>query len=165
MNWIKEGELYYLRTENESLLSLKFDLLKSTTFKIRNQEYTIQKKGFWQPYYLVYKGEQLIAKLLHDFWGSKGRIELANFTTYQVEYTFKNTLTLKFLHKEQEILSYHVETTGAVSKSVFKVGVVIVEEELLMVLAALGMTIFLSIFNEFTSGDGDVAMLTMISAI
>ncbi|GCC51754.1 hypothetical protein SanaruYs_19830 [Chryseotalea sanaruensis] len=165
MNWTKEGEYYNLSTEKESLLKLKFDLLKTTTFQIGDQEYIIEKKGFWQPYYLVHKGEALVATLRHDFWGSKGRIELTNQTTYQVEYKFKNTLTLRFLHQEQEILSYHVETTGALSKSVFRVGVVIVEEELLLVLAAMGMTIFLSIFNEFKADSGDASVLIAIAAM
>ncbi len=164
MNWIKEGELYKLVNGSETLLTLKYNLLRATIFHIANQEYSIEKKGFWRPYYLIYKGETLVATLRHDFWGSKGRLELANHTVYQVEYKFKNTLTLRFLHQDQEILSYHVETTGVVSKAVFRVGIVIVDEELLLVLAATGMTVFLGIFNEFNTDDGDAALL-MLSAM
>ncbi|MCZ8214896.1 MAG: hypothetical protein O9262_01590 [Cyclobacteriaceae bacterium] len=164
MNWSKEGELYKLINGRETLLTLKYNLLKASTFHIANQEYTIEKKGFWRPHYLIYKGDILVATLRHDFWGSKGKLELANHTMYQVEYKFKNTLTLRFLHQEQEILSYHVETNGVVSKAVFRVGVVIVDEELLLVLAATGMTIFLGIFNEFNTDDGDATLL-MLSAM
>jgi hypothetical protein len=161
MNWNKEGELYKLTNGNETLLTLRYSLSKATTFQIGKQQYTIEKKGFWRPYYLICKGETLVASLRHDFWGSKGRLELANHTLYQVEYKFKNTLTLRFLHQEQEILSYHVETNGVVSKAVFRVGIVIVDEELLLILAATGMTIFLGIFNEFNTDDGDATMLMM----
>lgn len=161
MNWNKEGELYKLTNGNETLLTLRYSLSKATIFQIGKQQYTIEKKGFWRPYYLIYKGETLVATLRHDFWGSKGRLELANHTLYQVEYKFKSTLTLRFLHQEQEILSYHVETNGVVSKAVFRVGIVIVDEELLLVLAATGMTIFLGIFNEFNTDDGDATMLML----
>jgi hypothetical protein len=164
MNWNKEDELYKLTNGNETLLTLRYSLSKATIFQIGKQQYTIEKKGFWRPYYLIYKDETLVATLRHDFWGSKGRLELANHTLYQVEYKFKNTLTLRFLYQEQEILSYHVETNGVVSKAVFRVGVVIVDEELLLVLAATGMTIFLGIFNEFNTDDDDATLL-MLSAM
>ncbi len=125
--------------------------------------YEIHREGFWNQRYIVTKDGKEEATLSHNFWGSKGRIQFAEGITFCSDYKYKNILTLRFLDGESEILRYHVEGDSGKQFAEFSLGIAIVDAEKLLLMTALGMVMFLNIFNEFNGGE-DAGPFLMMAA-
>lgn len=164
LQWKKVDNTYFLTSREEELIILQYHPTHKNIFWIGDEAYEVVRSGFWSFRYTITKNGLPWAELKHRFWGSKGDITFADGSQYTSDYHYKNTLTLRFLDHEQEILRYHVGEEENKKKAILTPGIIMADGERLLQLSALGMIIFLSIFNEFDeSGGGDLIMLTSMA--
>jgi hypothetical protein len=158
--WEKTENSYSLISHGEKLITLNYHPVNKNIFWIGEDAYEVVRSGFWNMRYIITKDNQQWAQLRHKFWGSKGDITFADGSNYSSDYLYKNILTLRFLDGGEEILRYHVGEEALKKTAILTPGIALIDGERLLQLAALGMIIFLGIFNEFNeSGDGDVIAL------
>lgn len=162
LKWKRKGRLYELQQQGEILVQLQYEAAKNCLFKIGNQPFEVQRKGFWNPTYHVLQNETAIASLNHQFWGSKGLIHFQNGAIYQVEYKYKNILTLCISDNDSEILRYFVKSENNKQEGILQLGITMEDAERLLLLVTIAMVVFLSIFNEFNTDDGDEIALDLI---
>jgi hypothetical protein len=161
MKWQKVGSSYLLTSDTEELIRLQYDVTQASVFEMNGGVYTVSKKGFWnQRYHIAKKGFE-VGMVSHNFWGSKGAIRFVDGTNYNSDYKYKNVLTLRFMDGESEILNYGVGGEPGKQFAVFSLGIAMIDADKLLIMAALGMIMFLDIFNEFNEA-GDDGGLTMI---
>lgn len=167
LTWTKSGDQYLLASPKQELVKLRYQSIGKTTFWLNEVTYEVKRSEFSNRRYTVYASDQQVLSLRNNFWGSKGIIQFPDGTQYLSDYTRKNTLTLHFLDPDTEILSYSVETSSGRQQVVLNLGWALLDADRLLLLATLGMVIFLNIFNEFNDGgDGADAfsMLTDVSS-
>jgi hypothetical protein len=162
LTWKKVGDAYYLASPSEELVKLQYELTGKNVFWLNHEVYEVRRSGFWNQRYAVYKNNQEVVSVSHNFWGSKGKIQFSDGTHYSSDYNYKNTLTLSFLDAGAEIVSYCVGTENGKQQTILNLGIALVDAERLLVLTTLGMVMFLNIFNEFKEDDGD--FLVMVAA-
>lgn len=161
--WRKVGDAYYLASAGEELVKLQYELVNKTTFWMNNEVYEVKRSGFWNQRYAVQRNHQEVVNVSHSFWGSTGKISFSDGTRYVSVYQYSNTLTMRFMEGSHEILRYHVGTESGIRKPVFTPGIALVDADKLLLLATLGMVMFLNIFNEFNDGD-DVGAILLATA-
>jgi hypothetical protein len=159
LRWYKTGDAYYLASPAEELVKLQFELVGKTLFWMNHEVYEVRRSGFWNQRYAVYKNNKEVVSVSHNFWGSKGNIKFTDGIEYTSDYKYKNTLTLLFLDGDAEILSYHVGNEKGKHQTIFNPGIALVDAERLLLLATLGMVMFLNIFNEFKEDDSSFLLL------
>lgn len=159
LTWQKKGDAYYLASPIEELVKLQYEPTGSTTFWLNQETFEVKRSGFWNQRYCVFKKNLEIVSVSHNFWGSKGSIKFSNGGYYTSDYTYKNTLTLLFLDGSTEILSYHVSKKNDKHEIILNLGIALVDAERVLILATLGMVMFLNIFNEFKEDNGDLLVL------
>lgn len=165
LQWKKVDNTYFLTSREEELIILQYHPINKNIFWIGDEAYEVVRKGFWSFRYTITKNNRPWAELKHRFWGSKGDITFVDGSHYTSDYQYKNILTLRFLDQSHEILRYHVGEVDNKKKAILTPGIIMADGERLLQLSALGMIIFLSIFNEFDeSGDGDVASIVSFAS-
>lgn len=162
VKWERNGPLYELKQGTRVLVSLRYEALKTCIFYIGTQVFEIRRQGFWNPAYYITQHETEIASLKHQFWGSKGSIKFAEGTVYQVEYKYKNTLTLCIIDNNTEVLRYFVIQENNKRQAFLQLGIIMEDAERLLLLSTLAMVLFLSIFNEFNGKDGEDVIFDLI---
>ncbi len=162
--WTKKGDDYLLKNDEEVLLSLFFKLSGTSSFIINNKEYIISKKGFWNPGYFIKHNEEYILKLTHHFWGSNGKIVFNDGTEYTTDYKTRGGLKLRLTEEDREILAYKTQFVNSRPVMNFQVSENMLDADKLLIMAALGMTIYTTIFGEDGTSDADTAtFLLMVS--
>ena len=162
--WEKEIDTYLLKNSDEILVALSFKLAGNSSFLINSKEYFISKRGFWNPGYFIEHKEECILKLTHSFWGSNGKIVFNDGTEYGTDYKTLGGLKLRFLDGKKELLVYKTEVVNNRPELHFHVIENIMDAEKLLILAALGMTIFSTIFRESSTSDDDITTLLLFTA-
>jgi len=166
LSWKKTGDSYYLASRSEELVKLQYEPDNKIVFWMNNEVYEVRRSGLWNQRYSVSRNNREVVSVSHNFWGSKGKINFSDGAQYTSDYKYKNTLTLRFLEGDSEVLSYHVGLDGGKRNAVFNLGVAMVDADRLLLLAALGMVMFLNIFNEFNDeGDGADLLLLVTAAL
>ncbi|MFN7118052.1 MAG: hypothetical protein ACK4TA_14725 [Saprospiraceae bacterium] len=162
LRWERRDQHYELKQQHETLVRLQYDAIKDCVFSLGNQQYAIHRAGFWNPVYIILQQHKTIATLRHSFWGSGGNIQFSDSAVYQVEYKYKNTLTLCILDADKELLRYYVIKENNKNQGFLQLGIHMEDAERLLQLATLAMVVFLSIFNEFNSNGGDDVIIDLI---
>ena len=150
--WKKKGDAYYLASPTQELVKLHYELIHKVVFWVSDEVYEVQRSGLWNQRYAVYRNNEEVLSVSHNFWGSKGKINFSDGSNYATDYKYKNNLTLRFLDGESEILSYSVGMENGKRKAIFDIGIALIDAERLLLLATLGMVMFLNIFSEFNDG-------------
>lgn len=164
LTWNKTGDAYYLASPAEELVKLQYELIGKTVFWMNHEVYEVKRSGFWNQRYTVYKNNLEVVSVSHNFWGSKGSIKFLDGVQLTSDYKCKNILTLRFLDGNAEILKYHVGTENGKHQTIFNLGIALVDADRLLLLATLGMIMFLHIFNEFKEDDGDILVMVAASS-
>ena len=164
IKWINQGEKHYLKNDEETLIELTIIPLKKPSFIINQKQYNVSSKGFWNPSYIVSCNEQEVVKVSHSLWGNGGRIVFADAKIYTTKYTNKGGLKLKFLKDENEILVYGIEFINKKPILSFNIGTTMIDAEKILILSAIGMIIFSSIFKEMATGS-DATTTAMLATI
>ena len=152
LSWKKTVDAYFLTSPSEELIKLCYDVDIKKVFWIKDDEYVVKRSGLWNQRYTVYKSNQEVLWVSHDFWGSKGKIKFSDGTQYESDYKYMNTLTLRFFDGESEILSYHVGREEKKRKAIFNPGIALVDTDTILMLSALGMVMFQNLLDEFSDG-------------
>lgn len=154
LKWINEGNRYILKNGEEVMVDLLHSLSGNDTFFINAKKYNIVCKGFWNPGYEIKLEEKTILRFSYGIWKNAGTIIFSDGSQYQSDYRSKNGLKMRFLDKENEIMVYGMEYNNRQNISMsFYVGIVMEDAEKLLILAALGMSIFSSQLREMISGE------------
>ena len=164
LSWTKSGNHYLMASTSQEFVKLQFQTTGESTFWMNEERYKVKKSGFWNQRYTVYTDNKEVLTLTHNFWGSKGTIHFSDGTQYQSDYAHKNILTLLFLDQHTEILRYSVDSKNGKHQAVLNLGLALVDADRLLLLATLGMVIFLNIFNEFNDSGGEADAFFMVSA-
>ena len=164
LKWISNGENHYLKNDEETLVDLIIAPLKKPSFIINQKKYIVSCKGFWNPAYIIHCEEQEIVKITHSLWGGNGRIIFNDGKTYNTNYTNKGGLKLRFLKDENEILTYRIEFVNKKPVLAFSIGTTMIDAEKILILSAIGMIIFSSIFKEMATGS-DATTTAMLATI
>lgn len=162
--WRKLGDAYYLASPNEELVKIQLESGSKAVFWMNNEVYEVKRSGFWNQRYAITRGQREIAVVTHTFWGSTGKISLYDGTTCTSEYHYSSKLTMRFAEGSGEILRYQAVTENGVHKPVLTLGISMVDADKLLLLATLGMVMFLNFFNEFEN-DGDVGAILLATSI
>ena len=162
LQWQKTQNAYLLKNEEEVLLDLTLNPAKTSYFTLDNKKFSIKITGFWQPIYSVFEGDNEIAKLTHNFWGSDGKISFNDDTFFTSQYKYKGGFKLIFADGENEVLRDGTEVIEKKHEVTFSVGFAMVDAEKLLILAALGKVIFTTLYME-ASGDDVMASLLLLS--
>jgi hypothetical protein len=105
-----------------------------------------------------------VVKITHSLWGGNGRIVFGDGKTYSTSYTNKCGLKLRFLKDENEILVYGIEFVNKKPTLAFSIGIAMIDVDKILILSAVGMIIFSSIFKEMASGS-DATTTAMLATI
>lgn len=162
--WTKTGDAYYLASPSEELVKLQYDHGDKTLFWSNDEWFEVKRSGLWNQRYSIYKKNQELVSVSHNFWGSKGKLIFADGSQYTSDYNYKNIVTLRFLDGDSEILSYHVGAENGKQKAVLNVGSALIDAEKILLLASLGLVMFLNIFNEFNDGGDEGGLLLLATA-
>jgi hypothetical protein len=163
--WIKEGEKYFLKTENNVLIVLTHQTIANAIVTINQKNYSIYRKGSWRPAFYIKEEETEIVKLSHNFWGSNGKIICWDDTVYKCEYLNKGGLKLRFLDGENELFSYNLTVEPQKQTISFSIGNSMEDAEKLLLLVALGMVLFASLVGDnISSNDDNATMMLMVAA-
>ncbi len=146
--WQNKGDAYYLASPFENLVKLHHHPGKQIVFWINDDEYVVRRSGQWNQHYAIYLKNCEVLSVSHDHSRGKGKIKMRDGLQYVSECTFKESLTLRFLDGEASILSYHLRTEDGKQKIYFNPGIVLVDVETILILAALGMVMLLNIYSE-----------------
>ncbi len=160
LHWIKENEIYLLKNENQTLVTLTASLTAKSIFTIDNKQYYVTRKGLWNPVYIITSNDEVVAKLSHSFWGSNGKIVFANGNEYRTEYKTKRGFKLSFFDKENEILSFVTEIKNGQVSHIFNVGIALEDAEQLLIFSALGKIIVTNMYKELSNDDTILLLLT-----
>lgn len=165
LRWVKEGEKYFLKSDDTSLIILNISPQAGADFILNEKEYVIKRRGIWNPAYYVTESGIEILKLTHSFWGSKGRIICWDDTIYKCEYLNKGGLKVRFLEEENELLSYYLSLEEKQQKISFSIGNYMEDGEKLLLLVAFGMVLFTSLVGEnYSNNDDNSALLLFVAA-
>jgi hypothetical protein len=164
LKWIKEGYRYTLKSDETFLMTLHIYPAAGAAFILNEKEYVISTKGIWNPSIYVTTSGKEILKLTHSIWSSKGKILFNDGTEYYNEYTSKGGLQLRFTDAGNEILSYAVAFENKRPLLKFTLGNEMIDAEKLLILAALGMTLFSSAFREI-AGENDITTVAMLLTV
>ncbi len=165
LKWTSQGEKHYLKNDEETLVDLTINPLKKPSFIINQKQYIVSNEGFWNPSYIINCNEQEIVKISHSLWGSGGRIIFNDGKIYTTKFTNKGGLKLKFLQDENEILVYGIEFVNKKPVLNFSIGTIMIDAEKILILSAIGMIMFSSIFKEMAGGGDAGADLMLLTAI
>ncbi len=165
LKWMKVDNVYLLTSsDSEVLIKLHFDLINVSSFEVNGESYFVKRKGFWnQRLSILHKDEEVVS-VSHNFWGSKGLVRFGEGTSYQSHFKYKNILTLYLKDQESEILRYSVGGEPGKQFAEISIGIAIVDADKLLIMAGLGMIMFLNIFNEFNSGDDDGLIMLSVAS-
>lgn len=164
LTWEKVGDVYYLESPSEELVKLHYKLVGKIIFWMNDEVYEIKRSGFWNQRYTLLKRNQEVLSVSHNFWGINGNIYFSDGAQYTFDFQSNQPLTLLFLDGESEILSYNVGKEEGKRKAIINLGIALVDAERLLLLATLGMVMFLNIFNEFNDGGDDADILLLVTA-
>lgn len=160
LQWIKEGDKFHLKNNEEVLVDLSFKLNRHSNFSIHNKKYTLVRKGFWNPSYFIFQEDKEMVKLSHSFWGSAGKIIFNDGTNYKSIYKSNNGIKLLFLDGNEEILFYEIIFSERRSVMRMKIGISLIDAEKILFLSVLGFVMFYSIFLELKGGtDNTISIL------
>ena len=161
LKWQRDGELFLLKNNQEVLVSLFQKNCMNADFVMGPTEYHIERKGFWIPGYSVStKAGDNVLKLTHSFWGSRGTVTFNDGWVCDMVYNSKGGLTLRFIDSGNEILVYSTVFENRAQKMYFNTGTALLDADKLLVLAALGLTIFNTMHKENNSvDDGGIIVL------
>ncbi len=165
LTWTRKGSKNLLISDGNVLVTLNIKSTTGADFLLNDREYIISTKGAWNPVCYVTSNGLEILKLTHGFWTSKGKIIFNDGSIYDTEYISKAGIKLRFSNAGNEILSYAVAFENKRAVLHFAIGIEMIDADKLLILAALGMTMFSGIFMEI-AGDNDTttaAFLTTIS--
>jgi hypothetical protein len=157
LKWISDGQKKMLMSEGHILVSLHIRSAINAEFLLNDKTYSIRTKGIWNPSYGVFSADQEIITLSYSFWTTKGRIVFNDGAVYESAYTSKGGLKLRFLNNGHEILSYGYVFENKRPSMVFSLGTDMIDAEKLLLLAALGMTMFSGVFMEIAGGTESTA--------
>lgn len=162
--WAKESGKYYLKNEDEVLVELYTNRSGKSFFKIDQRQYTVERKGFWSAHYYVFEAEKDVLKVIHNFWGSNGKIILNDGTFYNSIYTNRNGIVeMSFTDRDNHILSFRTFILNKKREIHFSLGIAMIDADSLLLLSALGMLLFHTLFNEDSNDDS--AFISPITAI
>jgi hypothetical protein len=157
LQWTNEGNRYLLKNGDEVMVDLVHNVSGNDSFFINHNRYSISRKGFWNPGYEIEQQGKTVLQLTYGIWKSTGKIIFSDASEYQSDYQSKNGLKLRFLDKENEIMVFGIDFSYPQQlKMNFYVGIVMEDAEKLLILAALGMSVFSSVYREMIGGN-DVA--------
>lgn len=160
LQWVRDKETCFLKDQETTLLTLHLQQAGDAQLQIRDKQYRIRRKGFWKPVYQILQNETTLVTLSHGFWGSNGKIVFGDGTVCTMEYKNRNGLKLCFMDQEKEILSFGTVFQNGQYTISFHIGIVMEDAEKLLLLSALGMTIFSCMVKENISDD---VLITMIA--
>jgi hypothetical protein len=154
LQWTNDANRYLLKNGEELLVDLIHQKAGNYVFFINNNRYTITSKGFWNPKYEVVQGEKMVLQLTYGIWRSKGKIIFADGSEYQFDYQSKEGIRFRFLDQEKEIMVFGIDYNNTQQLKVnFYVGIIMEDAEKLLLMSALGMSIFSSISKEMIAGN------------
>ena len=168
IKWVNEGEKHYLKSDAETLIDLTIIPLKKPSFIINQQKYTVSNKGFWNPAYVISCNDQEVVKITHSIWGGNGKVVFSDGEISSTHYSNKGGLKLRFLKDENELLVYGIEFVNKKPVLTFNIGTTLIDAEKILLLSAIGMIIFSTIFNEVATGSDATTtalLATVISTI
>ena len=166
IKWVNEGEKHYLKSDIETLIDLTITSLKKPSFILNQKQYIVSNKGFWNPSYLISCNEQEVVKITLNLWGGNGKVVFSDGEICSTHYTNKGGLKLRFLKDENELLVYGIEFVNKKPVLAFNIGTTLIDAEKILLLSAIGMIIFSTIFKEMAGGsdtESDLILLTAIS--
>lgn len=165
LQWQRDGDLFLLKNNQDVLVSLSQKNCMNADFVMGTTEYQIERKGFWIPGYSVStKAGDHILKLTHSFWGSRGTIAFNDGWVCDMVYSSKGGLTLRFTEGGNEILVYGTVFENKAQKMYFNTGTALLDADKLLMLAALGLTIFNTMQKE-NNGEDDGGAIVLLSGI
>lgn len=162
LSWTNEGNKYFLKSGESILMTLQVYPAATAEFNLNGKKYVISTKGIWNPCCYITSEEKEILKLTHNFWSSKGKIVFLDGTECNSEYTSRGGLKLRFSEAEKEVLSYGVSFENKRPHLIFKLGFEMIDAEKLLILAALGMTMFSSLFKEIAGESDSTTLPTLL---
>mgnify|MGYP007086748585 CR=1 FL=1 len=164
LTWTRNGQMNLLISDGQPLITLRLRSATAAEFELNNKTYRISTKGLWNPVCSVHQDDREVLRLSYGFWRSKGKIIFNDGSEYDSEYRSKGGLKLRFLNNGNEILSYGYAFENRRPVLVFSLGTDMIDAEKLLILAALGMTIYTGIFKEI-SGDIDSTTAALLASI
>ncbi|MFY7965579.1 MAG: hypothetical protein ACOVO1_11820 [Chitinophagaceae bacterium] len=161
LHWKKVDNTHFLCGENETLLTLQINTNGNSSFKINSKEYTISKKGFWNPVIHIDAENTHILTLTHSLWGNSGRVVFYDGKTYTSYFKTGSHFKYSFLNNDREILSYNNIFVDKKSYLQFQIIEALLDADKLLILAALGMKVFSTYSKEISGDDGTFFLLTI----
>lgn len=161
--WEKEPGTFLLKNDGEILISLNYQPISGSVFKIAGKTYRIEKSGVWTTIHTIFSEERPILKLTQGFWGTKGNILFNDGSTFHLNYSNKTGFRLSFLDDQgTELLYYQTLFENKRPKISFNLGITLIDADKLLVLSALGFALFYPAFSENSSGEDSLVLLTFI---
>lgn len=165
IQWVNEGEKHYLKNDTETLIDLTITPLKKPSFILNQKQYIVSSKGFWNPAYVVSYNNEDIVTITHSLWGGKGRIVFSDGEVCSTHYSNKGGLKLRFLKDENELLVYGIEFVNKKPVLTFNIGTILIDAEKILLLSAIGMIIFSTIYKEMAGSTDAGADLMLVASI
>lgn len=159
LQWTREKDTCWLKDQETTLLTLHLQQGGAAECLIQEKPYKICRKGFWNPAYQILQKETPILTVTHGFWGSSGKINFSDGSVCTMEYKNRNGLKLFFMDQEKEILSFGTVLQNHQHTITFHIGIAMEDAEKLLLLSALGMTIFSCMVKENISDDVLIAII------
>jgi hypothetical protein len=159
MQWIRQNDQYQLINQGETLVSVTIRQHKHAEAIINGVGHDIRLTGFWNPGYTVTNNSGTVLTLTHSFWGSKGKIRFADGSTFSSQYLNHRNLELQLQQDGAMVVSYAVSYAAGRPVMVFQAGIALEDAEKLLILAALGLTMFSAILTETQAGTDTNAFL------
>ncbi len=157
LRWEKDGNgVYQLQNGTETLVRLFYSATGKPSFELGGTHYAVARKGFWNIRYVARRTrpaqQEEHLSFSHNFWGQGGTLTFSDGSVYKAAYKLSKTLSLLIRDQSgRQVLSYHVENPAPGAKTVLQPGNDFLDGDKLLVMAALGMIVFLGMFNEFNN--------------
>ena len=152
LQWHKQNDLFLLKSNNETLITLNYKLGGKSTFSILSINYQCESKGFINQKLVVTANQQKILEVKTEFWGSNSILTFADGTLVKQGFKHNGKLALRYFNHDGNILVCSFETIDRKIKQTFSVGDVFFETEKFLILAALGMITFRPFIMEISGG-------------
>ncbi len=152
LRWKKLTDTFTLMLDNETLVQLHYTNCTHATFQLGSDMYTVVVEGRWRPRYLVTKNNAPVISVSTSLWRNHGTISMRSGEVYEIEYGFKDGVTVRFYDQQQEILIYNECDNQETGQIKFQVGTALVDGEKVVLLATLGLIMFSSmVFDHHAS--------------
>jgi hypothetical protein len=156
---MKKGDAYYLATPEVEIMKLLVEATGKAIFWLNDEVYEVKRAGLWSSRYTICKSNKEVLSLSNNFWGGKGKIQFADGTHYISSYSYSCTMKLRFSDGDSEILQYGVSNEGGKQQVTLNVGIALIDADRLLILAALGMTLFLDMLNQIQDSDDTILII------